>query len=274
MENMEVDREWLVLHHLAHVTTCVFSRTEAPTICGYCGRVFSTHKKFIDHRRLHHAFYYISHSGLSTPSLSPSMVELTLSLDKKFVLTKAKAAGRLVCHMCKVAVPSNCEKIKIHYLKCHDATISVWIDYPPPPTRPVTTGDNPATALLSPVVDGIGSGDHHSVMDIDTATADYAPEDCSIGDDVVERDDEPADSWELDTVYSDFSDGVLENGPEDQVVPSSFTLPSSAVPPTENQDEDSTSPLDGHDLASQLAYGSGGRCSSASGFPGSHRLLI
>ena len=171
-------------------------------------------------------------------------------------------------------VPSNCDKIRIHYLKCHDATVFVTIDYPPPPARPVAAGGDPTTALSFPGVDGLGSSDRHSVMDTDTATAPYTPEDCSIGDDLVERDDEPADSWELDTVYSDFSDGVLENGPEDQVVPSSFTLPSSAVPPTENQDEDSTSPLESYDSASRLAYGSGGRCFSASGFPGSHCLLI
>ena len=190
------------------------------------------------------------------------------------MLKKDKALGPLRCHICDDPVGLNCDKVKIHYSAVHGIKVSVTIDYPEPPTRPVSAGANSTTALSSPRADMLASSDRHPIMDTDTIAADYAPEDCSIGDDLVMPDGEPADSWELDTVYSDFSDGVLENGPEDQVVPSSFTLPSSAIPPTENNDEDSTSPLDSHESPSRLAYGSGSRCFVASGSPGAHYLLV
>ena len=201
------------------------------------------------------------------------MIELISSLDLKYVLKKDKAAGPLRCHLCDNPVASNCDKIRLHYLKSHRVTVSVIIDYPPP-THPLAAGGNPTTALSAPGLDGLGSSNRHAVMDVDNSVADYTPEDCSIGDNLVEPDDEPADSWELDTVYSDFSDGVLENGPEDQVVPLSFTLPSSATPPTENEGEDLTPPLDSQDSPSRLVYGSGSRYFSTSGLPVSHHLLI
>ena len=67
MENMDIDRELPVLQHSSRVIECMFSRTEAsPAPCGYCNKVFATNKKFTDHRRLYHGFYYISFSGSST----------------------------------------------------------------------------------------------------------------------------------------------------------------------------------------------------------------
>ena len=229
---------------------------------------------YTNHRRLYHGFYYISYCGLSTPSLLLSAMEFISSLEKIYVLAKDKTLGPLRCHICKKALALSCDKVKIHYSLVHDIKVSATIGYPDPPARPVPVGGDSTAALSSPGIDGFLSGDHQPAMDMDTAAADYTPEDCTLGDDPVEPDDEPADSWDLDTVYSDFSDGVLENGPEDQVVPSSFTLPSSAIPPTDNQDENSISPLDSHDSPSRLAYGSGSRCFSASGFPGTHYLLI
>ena len=271
MENMDVDRELPVLQDSARVIKHMFPPTEAsPTQCGYCHKVFSTSKKFTDHRRIYHGFYYISYLGLSIPSLLPCTIKLILFLEENHVLRKDKVPGPLRCHICNGLVPSSCEKVKVHYSAQHGIKVSVNIGYP----DPAATGGDTTTALPPPGIDGLSSGDNHLAIAINTTAADFASEDDSIGEDLVEPDNEPAGSWDLDSVYSDFSDGVLENGPEDQVVPSSFTIPSSAIPPTDDQDEDLISPLDSQDSPSRLVYGSGGRCFGVSGLPEAHYLLI
>jgi hypothetical protein len=179
---------------------------------------------------------------------------------------KENATGPLFCNMCSTKLPLSCDKIKIHYSKKHRVWVDAFIGYP----DALAAGGNPTTDPSSTGLNGFPS----VAMDVDIGPADDTPEDYSVGDGLIEPEDDSPDSWDVESIYSDCSDDMLESGQEDPVVPSSFTLPSSTIPPADDEDENSTLPLDGSDLQSQSVYGSGSKCPNASGFPRSNCLLV
>ena len=282
MDYMETDGESPILQRSACLKVWTVPHSTASTIpCDYCSKSFTIRKKWNDHHRTVHGSYYVNHRGSTIPSPFLPTVELTSSTGEGYILRKDKVTRCLHCRICKVALPPSRDKIKAHY-STHDVQASVTITYPALPTGGLAADSNPTTIPSSPGLNVPSSVDHDPVMDVDAFPADYAQEDCSAGGDLAAPEEDSPESWDMDSIYSDYCDDVLGEGQEDAVVPLSFILPSSAIRPTDDEgencstddeEEGSILPPNELDLPSQLVYGSGSRCSDAFELLRSHCFL-
>ena len=200
---------------------------------------------------------------------SLSVIGVDLCTGEKHVLRKERVPGPLLCHTCTTPVPPSCDKIKHHYSTKHNVFVDVSIGYPSPPTRPVAD-PSPTTIEAPPGTNRRPSSAPDSVVAMDVLPVDNTLENGSVGDHPIEVDDELSDSWDTGSICSDDSNGALENGPEESVVPLSFTL---SIPspddesPTDDRNDSSASPLGDQNAPNLLVYGSGSRCSHPSELP-------
>ena len=77
---------------------------------------------------------------------------------------------------------------------------------------------------------------------------------------LLEPEDDLPEVWDVESIYSDFSEDALDNAEEDPVVPASFILPSSSPlvqddPSTDDQ-PDPVQALDDQDTPKKIVYGS------------------
>lgn len=263
MNSMDVDSELVIGHPIFGLCGdhMVPRSAASSTVCSYCDKNFSNRKKCNDHCRTVHGLYYVLYpSGSSILSSCLPQVIPTPSIGEKHVLAKEKSTRGLSCHRCHITLASACDKIKAHYHTHHKEIVHAFLGYPHVPTGSLPAGDNSMAVTPSPDPNGLPGVAQNSVMDVDPFPVDDPPEDSSVRDDPMEPDEDSPESWDLDSIYSDCCDETLAIGQEDTVVPSSFTLPSSAIPPTDNKDEDSISPPNGVDLSSEPVYGSESGC--------------
>jgi hypothetical protein len=176
---------------------------------------------------------------------SPVTASLIYALGQQHVLEKNKLSGPPLCHLCRHPLPTSCDKIRVHYSKYHCQTVGVELTYPPIPTHPSRGGNVPVATVIPPGQEASLDPDPDSVMATDSPTPPDRPLDDTRNEDhLLEPEDDFADVWDVESVYSDSSEDVVDDGQDNQVVPASFILPSSSPSLADNDSSTDSQDVD------------------------------
>lgn len=138
------------------------------------------------------------------------------------------------------------------------------LQYPPLPAHPPPVDDNPVPTVPPYGHNAPLDHDPDSAMAADSPTPTNRPlENFHNEDRLLEPEDDLPEVWDMESIYSDSSEDMLDDAEDEQVVPASFILPSSPLiqddPSTDDQ-PDPVQVLDDQDTPQKIVYGSSSKC--------------
>jgi len=199
------------------------------TLCPFCSKTFGTRKKYTDHRRTKHGLYRIHDSCMSRFSFCPpvSTQPHTASMN---LLTSGAPGVNLRCNVCNDEFSGTPKTIKAHYKRKHRLAVRVSTMIPDLPRSQQTASSSSLPEDVN-MEDVDFSGDETASLDMGARGDFLDPQSDDGGDGGNDDDDDDDGEWDMESVVSDAPTEVLLEEDEDDIVPSSFNLSTSADTP-------------------------------------------